>query len=137
MRRSKLIYDYYTTTWHQIVVGWLGWSEERFAAWVVAWESQITDGTHGLGNWFYHEDELYYVLDLLVPDELGQRLAKQRTRRMYHDLANPLYDEIKPAITGRPHHPSWGTEAFDWAEAKLRMEAVLRQYDVTLPGRMR
>jgi hypothetical protein len=131
---SELIYPYYLSTWRHILVEWLEWSEERFAAWVRTWEHRIRDNERGLGDLFYHEDELHYVLPLLVPDHLGERLAKQRTRRMYNDLAELLYEEIQPAITGRPHHPTWGTEGFDWATAKKRVEAVLQAHGASLPA---
>jgi hypothetical protein len=130
---SEVIYPYYLAVWRHILVGWLGWPEERLATWVGAWADRIERNIHGYREWFYHEDELHYVLPLLVPDALADRMSKQRTGRMYNDLAGLLYEELQPAITGRPRHASWGTETFDWEFAKERVEAVLGRYGAGLP----
>jgi hypothetical protein len=133
MREPEGLDPGYVAVWRPILTGWLGWSGERFDSWVTSWDYKIRNvKCHRL--WFYHEDELEYVLRLMVPDELAHRLEKQRTRRMNHDLNELLYEEIGPAITGRPNHPSWGTDAFDWEAAKDRVEAVLQRYEVSIPG---
>lgn len=122
----------YVAVWRPILTRWLGWSGERFDAWVASWNYKIRNvECHRV--WFYHDDELSYVLPLLVPDELARRLQKPYTRRMYDDLAE-LLKEIPPAITGRPNHPSWRTDAFDWEAAKYRVEAVFQRYGASLPG---
>lgn len=132
MDASELIYPRHLSVWRQILVSWLGWSEERFSIWVESWERKVRDNVHGWRDWFYHEDELYFVLPLLVPKDLREHLAKQRTQEMYSDLAE-LLQEIKVAITGRPNHPTWRTEAFDWEAAKQRVAAVLSGFGARLP----
>ena len=94
MQVSEAIYPYYLTAWRRILVDWMGWPEERLAAWVGSWEDRITRNIHGWGDWFYHEDELHYVLPLLVPDDLADRLKEQRTRRMYNDFAELIEEEL-------------------------------------------
>ena len=46
---------------------------------------------------------------------------------MSDDFEALLEEGLRPAITGRPHHPSWSTEAFDWQSARERVEAVLER----------
>ncbi len=134
MEEAGAIYPYYLAVWRRILVGWLGWPEQRLAAWICAWEDRIARNVHGWRDGFFHEDELHYVLPLLVPDDLADRLKRQRTRRMYNGYAELLCEELRPAITGRPQIPSWGTESFDWHAARERVEVVLGRYGVGLPG---
>ncbi|MFL5327925.1 MAG: hypothetical protein ACJ8C4_03340 [Gemmataceae bacterium] len=84
-------------------------------------------------GFFYHEDEFYFILPLLVPDTLRTRLECRRTKRMYNDFAHLLFEEIKPAITGRPHSHLLGTPNFDWSGAQSRVSAVLAEYGCELP----
>lgn len=118
MEEPETIYPYYRAVWRRVLVDWLGSPEERLAGWIGAWVDRIERNVHGYRDWFYHEDELYYILPLLVPDALAERLKQQRTHRMYNDFAELLYEELKPAIIGRPHDPTWGTEEFDWQAAR-------------------
>jgi hypothetical protein len=118
--------------WRHVLMGWLEWPEERFAAWVASWDFKITHvECHRV--WFYHDDVLHWVLRLLVPDDLAHRLEKQRTRRMYHDLAQLMHEDLVHAIAGGPQYPVVWTEGFDWAAAKWRVEAVLQKYGAGLP----
>ncbi len=133
MRQPSLIYPYYLIAWQGVLIGWLGWSEVRFAAWVEAWEDRIAREGGVLQSWFYHEDEWHYVLRLLVIDDLADRLQKQRTGRMYNDLAELLYHKLQPAITQLRAAGWWETDSFDWQAAKTRVEAVLQKYEVGLP----
>lgn len=113
------------------MVGWLGWSPDRFDRWVAKWDVDLNDE----GNvWFYHEDELYWILQLLVPDDLALRLQQQRTRRMYNDLAELLFEELSPAIKGGSRKVNWGTPEYDWHAAKMRVEQVLAKYGTVLPS---
>ena len=133
MRESSVIYPYYLDAWRGVLVGWLGWPEDRIATWVNTWEDRITRNLHGYGDWFYHEDELHYVLPLLVVDELADRLQKQRSGQMHNDLAHLLYEELWPAITQQTRIPSWEAKKFDWQSAKERVGAVLQKYRAKLP----
>jgi hypothetical protein len=126
------LYQAYIDIWRPILTGWLGWSEDRFAAWTAGWDYAIRN-VDAHRTWFYHEDELHHVLRLLVPDELAHRLEKQRTRRMYNDLAELMYEELQTAIAGRPVDDSWRTDAFDWGAAKRRVGIVLEHYGASLP----
>jgi hypothetical protein len=123
--------EYYLAAWRPILMGWLGWSCTRFDRWVTRWDIDLNDEGDG---WFYHEDELYWILQLLVPDNLAIRLREQRTRRMYNDLAELLFEELHPAIMGRPQLEDWGTPRYDWDGAKKRVEEILAQYGTTLPS---
>lgn len=122
---------YYLATWRSILVGWLGWSPDRFDRWVSRWDADLNDEGDG---WFYHEDELYWILQLLVPDNLARRLEQRRTRRMYNDLAELLFEELSPAIMGGSQKVNWGTPEYDWLAAKKRVEEVLAKYGSALPS---
>jgi hypothetical protein len=123
--------SYYLAAWRQILMGWLGWSSDRFERWVARWDVDLNDEGDG---WFYHEDELYWILQLLVPDGLAYRLREQRTRRMYNDLAEMLFEELHPAIMGGPLKLNWGTSEYDWNAGKKRVEEVLAKYGAALPS---
>ena len=123
----------YVEVWRQILCGWLGWSSDRFGAWVARFDADLNDEGNPL---FYHEDELYYVLAQLVPRELSDRLIWQRTGERYNDLAE-LKWQLGEAITNYPIRPSWGRPEFDWAAARQRVEAVLERWGAKLPGTSR
>ena len=134
MRESSVIYPCYLAAWRGVLVGCLGWPEARYCTWVSAWEDRITRELHGWSDgWFYHEDEMHFVLRLLVTDELADRLQKQRTKRMYNDLAHLLHEELRPAIRGQTWPSSWEPDDFDWLAAKERVETVLQIYGAELP----
>ena len=119
----------YFPVWRAVLIGWLGWDSARFDAWVAGWHDDMADEN----SLFYHEDEWYYILPLLVPDELGDRLVRQHTSGMYNDLAHLWHAELDRAIRGFPHMPSVGTPDFDWKAAKDRASAVLQSYGYELP----
>jgi hypothetical protein len=123
--------QHYLAAWRSILIGWLGWSPDRFDRWVARWDVDLNDAGDG---WFYHEDELYWILQLLVPDDLAFRLQQQRTRRMHNDLADVLFGEVRPAIMGGPRQVTWRTPEYDWGTAKKRVEDVLASYGTTLPS---
>lgn len=93
------LYPNYVAVWRPILLGWLGWTQTRFDAWVSAWDFLIRNvECHRV--WFYHEPPLYYVLPLLVPEDLAGRLASQRTGRMYSDLAELEHEGVPPRAAG-------------------------------------
>jgi hypothetical protein len=134
MQESTVIYADYLATWRWILVGWLHWPEARFAAWVSCWQEKLNTNEDGWRDWFYHEDELHYVLPLLVPLDLAERLSRQRTRRMYNDLAELMFEELHPAIMGCPRKKDWGMPEYDWDAAKKRVEEILAKYGTALPS---
>ena len=112
-------------------MGWLGWDEARFDAWLNAWHYDLTMEN----TWLYHEDEFYWILPLMVPDDLAERLRRQRTKQIYNDLAQLMYIELDEAIQGRPKCYPIGVPGFDWDEAKSRAVKVLQSYGRNFPGR--
>jgi hypothetical protein len=121
---------YYLAAWRPILMDWLGWSPRRFDRWVARWDVDLNDAGDGL---FYHEDELYWILRLLVPDDLARRLIQQRTRGTCNDLDEVLFQELHPAIMGGHREVNWGTPEYDWDAAKKRVEQVLAKYGAALP----
>lgn len=119
----------YIPVWRRVLIGWLGWNSARFEAWLLGWKDELTDES----SIFYHEDEWYYIVPLLVPDELSDLLAKQHTKRMYNDLAYLWHEELDRAIRGVPHMGCVGTPEFDWDAAKRRASTVLQTHGYDLP----
>lgn len=118
----------YIPTWRKVLVGWLGWDDARFDAWVAGWHDDLVDEN----SLFYHEDEWYYILPLLVPDELSTQLANRKTKQMFNDLAHLHFEELDRAIRGRPELPAVDTPGFDWDAARDRASAVLQTYGYDL-----
>lgn len=118
----------YIRTWRRILVGWLQWPEHRFDAWVRAWQSELLKQDSGL---FYHEDALYYVLPLLVPERLAETFTSYPSDR---SLTLLWHLELEPAIK-RPEGDTlpWHMPDFDWESAKRRVQAVLEKYGADLP----
>ena len=79
VEESEIICPCFLSVWRQVVVGWLEWLEERSSLWVRLWQNRIGTNVNGREA-LYHESELSYDLNLFVPVELGQWLAKHRTR---------------------------------------------------------
>ena len=114
----------YVAVWRQVLRGWLGWPAEQFDAWVARFDADLNDE----GNpFFYHEDELYYVVPQLIPPDLAERLIWVRSKKSYSAYGG-LIDELYDAIpTG------WETPHYDWDAARGRVDAVLRRWGTQLP----
>jgi hypothetical protein len=122
---------HYLYVWASMLKGWLKWPEERFNNWVQRWLPGLEDRDNGL---FYHEDELYYVIHLLIPDSLKDRLQGHRTQhRYYDDLAELISGKLYPAILGSSPYVALG-QTTDWEAARQRVIDVLAQYGSAMPS---
>src|SRR4051794_16339555 len=105
----------YSRVWHRVCVGWLGWSEDRFAQFVRGFDASLAaiDG----GNWFYHEPPLYHILPLLITTAFQERLHKEVRKHRYGTPEWVYFRrEMLMAIEGVPNLSG----RFDWAAAKER-----------------
>ncbi|MDB5307466.1 MAG: hypothetical protein JWO38_1668, partial [Gemmataceae bacterium] len=118
----------YVSVWRELLCGWLGWPDDRFAAFVARYDADLDDRGNPL---FYHYDELYFVLPQIIPADLAERLSRERSATSYSALGE-LIGELDWAITGRPFSPEWDTPAFDWRAARERVSAVLRRHGTSL-----
>ena len=119
----------YVPTWHRVLVGWLGWSDSRFNAWLAAWQSDLSAND----SLFYHWDEWHYILPLLVHDKLATELAEKRTRERHNDLQYLLDTDLNEAIRGLPLCYPINEPEFDWDLARRRANDCLQTYGHTIP----
>jgi hypothetical protein len=126
VEKESVLYPYYREAWRRILVDWLGWAPTRFDAWVARWEYRISHNIYGYAGWFYHEDEFYHVLPLLVPEELDRRLESQAAR-------GQLRDELHAAVIGALVRADRRPSESDWSDAKEWVEAVLNRHAASLP----
>jgi hypothetical protein len=75
---------------------------------------------------FYHEDPIFYMLPLLIPDELKSTLDP--------DAQTTLESALHKAIKGASL-VNWRYAEFDWKKARINVELVLREYQTPLPLR--
>ena len=109
----------YLTTWKRALGRLRGWPEARVMQWAAQYDAELD----GLPTFFYHESPIWYISSLLVPEFLRTRLHAYE----YQDLLS----ELQHAIEGSD--PFGVTDdSYDWDRAKERIEALLREYGVTL-----
>ena len=121
MRTLNRVRREYWRDWRHVCIGWLGWSEDRFARYLRAFNAKLsqTDG----GGWFYHEPSLYHVVGLLISDAFSDRLHKEVRRHRY---GTPEYvyfrRELLDAIEGVPKRRG----RFNWTAAKKLLPRAAR-----------
>jgi hypothetical protein len=83
------------------------------------------DDLEDRGNpFFYHEEALWYVAGLLIPDRLTQRLGSRDTECLGWRIQAVI--GLGKDVERDP--------AFDWDAARERVEAVFRDYGETIAG---
>lgn len=112
---------FYIEVWRHVLAGWLRWPEERVRRWIMIHDDDLEDRGNGL---FYHENALWYVARLLIPEGLCQRLGGYDVERVAWRLEAAI--GVGTQVERNP--------AFDWDAARQRVEAVLREYDEPLAG---
>ncbi len=119
---------HYARVWRRVCVGWLGWSEERFARFLRAFNAKLMHENGAV--WFCHRPPFYYIIPLLVTDEFEERL--------HHEVRKPKFgtpewvyfrSELLAAIEGN-RIPS---TKFDWAAARKRAVEHLEIYREEFP----
>lgn len=111
---AKLKAIYYGV-WKNAFREFLGWSEERVERWAQRfWLMQ--EGESG----FYHESELYYLSQWLVPARFSGTPGRGR-------VGFRIEDAIHSGNIGDVSEPD-----FDWQAAKVRVEATLNAVGASL-----
>lgn len=122
--------NHYVLVWEKILCGWLDWPAEDFDRFVEGYRESLNETGDPL---FYHEGELYYVYNYLIPPMLADRLSRSREHKEYYnDLAYFVRECLYPAIYGGPPYPPFD-ETFDWNQAKHRYQSMLHRYGFDLP----
>jgi hypothetical protein len=108
--------DCYLREWNLVLGELLGWSETRVREWARQnWE----DGLDGKDSVFYHEDPIAYVVDLLIPQPIRERVCGLP----YVQLRSHLHQ----AIQRYGSSPLW-LSPYDWKGARERIDAILSEY---------
>ncbi len=95
--------EQYVSFWRHILVGWLHWSKDDFATFVSKWSSEM----NRLDSLFYHYDELHYIVDFLVADEIKNKLQLRHDKIGYlSDYEYYVGTLLYPAIYGKPPYKS-------------------------------
>lgn len=114
----------YLWFWQRVLREMLGWSEAR----VHEWAKQFEAGLNVEDPQFYEELPTYYLVDLLTPNSLQDRLKGMQWVR--------FKEEIEVAIWGWINAPSDLFEAdFDFKAARERVEELLAEYGESIPQR--
>ncbi|HEX3626865.1 MAG TPA: hypothetical protein VH280_15750 [Verrucomicrobiae bacterium] len=128
MATSNTVESGYVEEWRKALVGWLGWTEERFERFVCAFNTKLA--TQKGGVWFYHETPIYHIIPLLVRNQFDERLHKNMRRPEYGAPEWSYFRrEMLAAIEGGEYY----TDHFDWRAACERAAKHLATYGETFP----
>lgn len=105
----------YLAAWARMLPPLLGWSDEQTATWSRQWEPQMNDEY----SLFFHEDPIWYVVPLLIPDGVTSRLGPMQRVALERRINHAVIDE--PAF-------AWSSPDVDWAAARARVARVLADY---------
>jgi len=124
----------YLRTWVTGLRALLGWPPERTLKWAEKWSDDLRDRR----MWFYHRQPEYWMISPLIPEWLMEKFRSDRWEGRdpgdysYIDLRMRLHH----AIMADEHRKFKFTEEYDdrdWAEARHRVRAVLRDFGADLP----
>jgi hypothetical protein len=114
--------ELYIAVWKRMLLEFFGWSPRDVESWVSPARRRMA-AKHTL---FYHEDAIFYVLPLCIPDRFkGEAEAHALT-----DLEASLHDAVKG-----DRRPGWRSAEFDWSAARERVEAALENIGQSPPSR--
>jgi hypothetical protein len=129
MTMPNIIEDGYVDDWRRVLIGWLGWTDERFERFVSAFNSKLR--RHGGTAWFHHEAPLYYIVPLLVRNQFDERLRSNMRRPEYGAPEWSYFRrEMQHAIEGGAGYYSGN---FDWNAARDRALKHLVSYGERFP----
>jgi hypothetical protein len=128
MATSNTIEDGYIEDWRWMLIGWLGWTEERFERFVRAFNLKLTRQRGGSA--FYSETPIYHIIPLLVRNQFDERL-RENMRKPEYGAPEWVYfhREMLGAIEGDEYY----TDHFDWEAARERAVKHLATYNEILP----
>ena len=137
--------EYYLNYWKVCLNKLLGWSEEQILEWARQFDEEMNDYL----SMFYHDDPVDYTVPLFVPPQAPWRLSGGRFPKLKHKIheaitraANLEWKELPRCDEEqyRLFEAIWLAEQkgeilapinfayYDWAAAKERVHAVLREY---------
>jgi hypothetical protein len=111
----------YLKVWHNILSTFLGWSAAQVDGWATKWQSGL-DNTKYSGL-FYHEEASWYVVPLLIPEALRQRLPSSEHHKLMYKIEAAIVHGKSPIAFA---------ENYDWKAARDRVEAILNEYGSSL-----
>ena len=110
----KNTYDY-KEVWTKMLGVFLHWMPKQVEEWSMKW----ADGLEHGNNLFYHERASWYVVPLLIPGELAEKLDSIG----YNKLEGEILLAIQSGNLDFETDPD-----FDWFAAKGRVEYLLDTY---------
>ena len=113
--------DFYMEYWRQALSVFFGWPSNR----VHQWASQHTKGLAGEDLWFFREPPAHYIIDLIMPDTLRNKLSGDEWRFLKFRLLSLIEGERE----------SYYADGFDFNKAKNSVADLLSQYGATIPRR--
>ena len=143
--------QHYIKVWARALGAFLAWQEER----VLQWAQQFYEALRTDENWFCREDEIRYILPLLIPEVLTEELSPEELDDLKRRLAisihvgavrfPPRITELNETLPTTPEaareigefirkskaEGSWfsgSLDQYDWAAAKARIQAILEDY---------
>lgn len=119
---ADLFKPLYLRAWHNTLGAFLNWPADRIDRWAARWETWLNNETT---SFFYHDTALSYVVPLLIPDTLRDRLDVGEFNRLQCRIEHAI-SLGNSALEMAPAH--------DWSEAKERVESILREYSESLPS---
>lgn len=111
---------YYLQIWREMLSALLGWSDEQVMQWVR--ETKKLQYMADPEDIFFHETPQYWIIPVLVPDELRRRLSAADVRNVEVRILGAFNDS---------HHYEFppGT---DWLPFREKIECILHEYGAHL-----
>jgi hypothetical protein len=111
---------HYVRTWAKSLNAILNWPEAQTFEWAEKW----WDGLNDPDSFIFHEPPTYYILSLVIPEQLKQKFSSVELQL----LRGRLLDSIQQKDSFCDRKPE-----FDWKLARQRIERVLAEYGEQLP----
>ena len=105
---------HYLQTWIKALNLMLGWSESETIKWAEKWEEGLNDDT----ALFFNRTEGYYILNLLIPESLSQKLSSKER----HALRETLLRVIE-----KDGSFCYRKLDFDWHAVKRRVDHLFAE----------
>src|SRR5258708_16376850 len=111
---------HYGRTWIVAFEVILDWPEHRTLEWADKWLHRLNEPD----SLFYNNPPIYYIISLIIPDRLRQRLPSYEVEH----LREQLLGAIQQNDSFCDRNPN-----FNWELARKRIEVILSEYDKYRP----
>jgi hypothetical protein len=115
---AALLKSLYLKVWYNFLRFFLGWPTDQINRWAVKWEDGLNNKAYG--GLFYHDTALSYVVPLLIPDRLRERLGFGEFNRLCERLETAIVERNSEFVLA---------STYDWEAAKHRVESILAEYE--------